>query len=327
MTDGRERVVLAKYSTSRSRANCMKTDLSLRDGEIVVRKTPLACEAADSLHEMYTKKGLLTAAFPDGLICPCHEEEKSLVFEYIHGNSLANTYWCAFQKNDFSLFYSNIERHKALLFSNPENRCVFVPSKEFEDAFGPSEDYVGLPAVKRCNFEATAFNIIYDENSGEPVFFDYECIYDFPIPEDLVKYHCIYRTLYLCMPFLSSFVSPEDFLSRLELQTDRSRLEKSWKCWRNVFSFGEKSGEKDLPAVSAAPAGSREGGASVPNVTLAAVKKKYSIPFSDSGQLDSFLTALRRRQALKEKIKARMPAPVFKLLKRVYRFIKHPNRK
>ena len=245
MINGRERVIFAKFSTSRKRSNSVKTVLTKKDGDISVRKIALFPEAEDALHEMSVKRELLPDAFPGCDVCGCREEDSALRFDYIRGNNLAYTYWQAYQNNDPELFYSNIERHKTLLL-NSSNLGFFTPTEEFESAFGSRYPYEGMNSLRISNFEATAFNIIYEADTDKPVFFDYECIYDFPMPEDLIKYHCIYRTLYLCMPFLRDFIKPKSFLASLELGLSWKVLEKTWRFWRKNFSFGQNQ-KKMLP--------------------------------------------------------------------------------
>lgn len=358
MTGGRERVIFAKFSTSRSRANSVKTVLSKADGEIAVRKIPLFPEAGETLQEMYEKKELLPKAFLGCGVCGCRKEGDALRFDYIRGESLAATYWRAYQTNDLDLFYANIERHKALLFSNLENQDFFTPSDEYTAFFGSRYPYEGLEALKCTNFEATAFNIIFEEGTDKPIFFDYECIYDFPMPADLVKYHCIYRTLYLCMPFLRSFVKPEDFLSRLDLQVGWKQLEKSWKNWRKNFSFGSKKVALPLPeqtreasddeeriltqsvaaqAPSAEPAPgdqAAESGtaeeitAAEPEhyVTLSEVKSHYAKRFYEVNDLSMIRSSMKRKQKMKRFLKKVLPAPVFSLVKWTYRSAKRKGK-
>ncbi len=355
MTDSRERIIFVKFSTSRSRYNSMKTVLSKKDGDILVRKIPLFPEAGESLQDMYNKKDLLPSAFPKCGVCACEKKNNALAFEYIYGNSLGSIYWNAFRNNDLELFYSNIERHKALLLSNPDNCGFFVPTDEYSACFGTHAPYEGLDALKCSNFEATAFNIILEDHTGKPIFFDYECIYDFPVPMDLVKYHCIYRTLYLCMPFLKSFVSPQEFLDRLDLQTNWKLLEKSWKYWRNNFSFGvinrpsalkepvepEEAADDDMPArlktspkltvdrnTETAPQKTTdlEDSAEV-YVTLAAIEQKYAKRIYEVTDLSVIRTRMRRRQKMKQFLKTVLPAPVFRFLKRIYKRTRRQSRK
>ena len=362
MTDCRDRVIFVKFSTSRSRAHSFKTVLSEQNGEICVRKVPMFSEAAEALNEMREKKDLLPAAFPGCEVCGCTQEGAALRFEYIRGSSLAETYWRAYQTNDRELFFANVDRHLQLLFGNTENECFFTPSPEFESLFGSRYPYEGLNGIKCTNFEATAFNIIFEEQSQKPVFFDYECIYDFPMPTDLVKYHCIYRTLYLCMPFLRSFVAPADFLAHLNLLVDEKVLERSWKQWRNNFSFSKKTSPKLMEEqleetddyyddsgnvlskmVSNKPEGRipEAGTAKLPEtmgsniagdteaqvITLSAAKDRYAKRFIEVKDMNAIRNAINRRENMKKRLKKILPASVYSLMKKTYRRVKKNKRK
>lgn len=296
------RAVFIKFSNSRNRANAIKTVIYKDGSDSFVKKMPMTRESKGTLHEIYDKRELLNSAYPNCVVCPCSIQEDGLVFDYIKGSALYHRYWEAFQENDSEMFFQNIDRHIALLFDNTENRSFFAPSKEFVKLFGDYECYQGLDALKITNFEATAFNII-DQVNGRPVLFDYECVYDFPMPIDLVKYHCVYRTLYLCMPFLRSFVKTDIFLKYLGLYKKSRRLESSWRIWREQFSFNQAVGKE--------------------TITIASLKNGFVKNTYEISGLRGVLAISGQKAALKLKMKQICPPPIYGLLKKLYRGIKN----
>lgn len=243
------RKVFIKFTDNRSRENATITTIFKEKENLQVQKQAVYPEGYENLQKMNSLMPILRDTYPECHICKITllESIHAAQFEYIDGKSLADYYFNAMEAKDREEFFRVIAWHKNILMSNVNNLVSFAKSEDFEALFGDSEPYVGKPAFKISDFEATAFNIIINKVDGVPTIFDYECIYEFPIPVDIVLYHCVYRTLYLCAPQVAKFIKRAHFFRALELETDKDILEATWKTWRENFSFNRKGqAESDL---------------------------------------------------------------------------------
>lgn len=309
------RKVFVKFSGSRSKKHATVTSILKDDrGGLLVEKRAIYDEGFQNLKSIYESRAVLKTAYPACGICEMtlRPGDRAGRFEFLKGATIGDRYIDAVEKGDYRAFFENVETHKSIFFQNPENITVFEPTEEYRSLFGDPTPYLGKKAFRITDFEATPFNIVL--GASQPCLFDYECIYEFPIPIDVVLYHCVYRTLYLCMPQLSNFVKRDQFLRQLMLDTEKEQLEETWKEWRNNFSFDtdQQSMEEDEQA--------GEQGSAAPDTYLSRYRKPArALNRLMSRKAMSKTTGVSRFIRFKMQVKEWMPEPIYAVLKKLFR--------
>lgn len=319
------RKVFVKFSGQRSKENATVTSIQkAENNELFVEKRAIYQSGYQNLEKIYTNRALLERTYPGCRVCSMELEPENRVgrFEFLNGAAIGDRYVDAAAKKDYKAFFETVQLHKEIFFQNESNLVDFETSEQFEALFGDPTPYLGKKAFRVTDFEATAFNIILDAKTGQPLLFDYECVYDFPIPVDIVLYHCVFRTLYLCMPQLSKFVKRDWFLRQLKLGTEKSVLEATWKEWRQNFSFGEEQEDETVLEEAAVEvvADDADEEEYIPENYLARYRKaSFKLESLISKKMSGKVQQLNTFTKFKMKVKKLMPKPIYAALKKMFR--------
>lgn len=114
---------------------------------------------------------------------------------------------------------------------------MFAATPEFEAWFGSGAPYEGQPGFKVSNFDGTAGNIIFEGN--EVFFIDYEWVFDFPMPEELVLYHCV-RDAWYHVEGLEDLLPLTEAVKLLGIKTGRDVLQRSYEAFFGHVVSDEK---------------------------------------------------------------------------------------
>lgn len=240
---------LIKFSDERNRRNSIRTTI-LRDeksGEKFVVKEAIYPEGRGHLNDMLQYKTALDEMFPSVRTCPVEEKNGALWFEFVKGESLEDRYRACVKEQDKVGFLQLLDYQAALIVGKEENNCIFHKTSEFEKIFGECSELEGSDGLKVANFDAIPGNIIFQNE--EPCFIDYEWVFLFPMPKELVLFHCI-RDLYFHLPSLESFYSLEETMKYLRISCPREILDEAYRkfhhhviCENDGASFaGAKAG-------------------------------------------------------------------------------------
>lgn len=240
------RKIQIKFSDERNRKYSIQTTITEDDDtkERFVYKSNIYPEGKVHIASIKQNESLLKEAYPEVKICPVQMTERNGVrFEYITGESLEKRYRNALAKNNSEEMEKLLLLHHQYIIGGENNTCEFVITSEFSDIFGVTEwKGKNSKALKVSNFDATSSNIIYHKE--QPVFIDYEWVYDFPIPQDLIIYHCV-RDAYLHIDGLEGFYPLKRAMTFLGVYTDIDMMEAAYKNFykyvstdQNGISFG-----------------------------------------------------------------------------------------
>lgn len=184
------RILYAKANRQYRKEFQVVTTICEKDGVRYAIKEAALPEAEQHIRNMFENRDI---TYKNLKLCPCTLKEGKLWFEYIDGIVLTSKFMYAIEKKDKRYFYRLIDQYMRLLEFDKKNLCEFDNSSEFQKVFGNAIDFLGCKATKRCAFDCTTNNIII--KNDEVIFIDYEWCYNFPIPYDLLRYHCL-CTLY-----------------------------------------------------------------------------------------------------------------------------------
>lgn len=226
-----------KFSDERNKKYSIKTIIWENKGERKVTKTNIFPEGRDHILQIYNNANILSQNFKTD-ICRCTLDNESIEFDYINGISLESMYLNALRNNDRDKFIEILHLHKSIILGKEENIFMFKKSESFSEIFGDSQVFEGKKALKCSNFDAIASNIIFQNE--RPVFIDYEWVYTFPVPVDLVIFHCIYD-MYIHNELMNNFVTLREAMNVLKVETDISTLKNAYS---NFYKFvtSEKDG-------------------------------------------------------------------------------------
>lgn len=243
------RKLMMKFSDERNRRFSIKTTIVLDEAaqEKFVVKEAAFPEGQGHLNSILYYQDLLKENYPSVTVCPAQKKKDTLWFAFISGESLEDKYRDAVREKDQELFFALAKAHASLIDGREENICEFHSYGDFERIFGDGEPFEGTPALAVSNFDATAGNIIF--RGEEPVFIDYEWVFDKPLPRDLVIYHCL-RDVYFHIPGLEEFAPLAGLMERLGVRTPVEAME---SAYRRFHSYVVKEADgKSFGAIKAA---------------------------------------------------------------------------
>ena len=217
------RNVFFKFN-SHYRKEYQLTTRILDDGgkKYVVKEGPPESEA--HLLNMCKGPALVAPFFKNIVFCHVERIGHALRFPYVEGISLSEKMIDSMEKADQGSFYDLLDYHTSLLACSEDNICNFRFTDGFKKIFGSDFPIEGVKAYKVCAFDCTGNNIILRE-AQLPTFIDYEWCFDFPVPVDLVSYHCI-QSLYSNFPEFEEFVPFKNVIEHMNLQMETSVLQK-----------------------------------------------------------------------------------------------------
>ncbi len=212
------RKIYMKFSDERNLENSIRTVIREEDRRRTVVKQAIFEEGMAHIRDMYEKAALLRKSFPNIKVSNAVIEGDILQCDYVEGVSLTEIYMSRICDKNKEKLLELIEKHIDLVKGDEENQCIFRESDDSKRLFGDLSRFNGEKALKITNFEATANNIYLSEH--DIYFIDYEWIFDFPIPLDLVVYHCIVWTGYANMPQLEKIMSKRELMRYLQIDND-----------------------------------------------------------------------------------------------------------
>lgn len=225
-----------KFSDERNRRYSIKTIIGENNGEKYVLKEPIYPEGQQHMEIIMSNYSLLLDYY-DVRPCKSWRLGDGVAFEYIEGESLTHMYLQAISDGDKESYKRILDAHKNIIIGKGENMTFYQSNDSFQEIFGLDDMFDGCPALKCSNFDAISSNVIYRENV--PVFIDYEWIYDFVIPIDLVIYHCV-ADMYLHDSSFEEFMPLDEVLEYLGLQLSRDVLQKAVESFhRYIISEGK----------------------------------------------------------------------------------------
>lgn len=218
--------ILMKFCDERKRKFCIRTVIAEdeKTKKKFVYKSNVYPEGTEHIRTIFENRELLEKAYPDMEICPVQMNgNEELQFDYIEGKTLESFYREAVMQNNRKEIERLLVQHAGLLEGCEENQCAFVMTPQFQKIFRMDEWNGSMQGLKISNFDANAGNIVY--RSEMPVFIDYEWVFDFPVPRDLVIYYNIHDA-YQHIKRFEEVYPLEDAMKLLKITIDEETREK-----------------------------------------------------------------------------------------------------
>lgn len=210
------RVLYVKCS-ERKKEDSIVTKIVENDGHKTVIKRAIFEEGKKHISKLVNNRNILVKLYGGNdrtnRIIDYHYGDKQAVFEFMEGTPLSYWYIDAIKKHDKKRIMSVIDEHQKLIIGNDGNKCVFHESDESRKYFGDLSRFEGKMGLCITNFEATAKNIFI--TGEEYTFIDYEWVFDFPLPLDIVLYQVFISAGFNTFNGLEEMISKKKLLEYL----------------------------------------------------------------------------------------------------------------
>jgi hypothetical protein len=233
------KVLYVKVS-ERKKANSIITKIIEENGKRYVIKSAMYEEGARHIENIVdnadTLRYLYSRQYSLSKIIDYDRKRKEVKLEYLDAEPLSYQYRDCIKRQNVATLIELIDEHKQLLRVSEDNICLFHETDLSRKVFGDMSFFEGAPALKITNWEATPKNIYKISNTY--VFTDYEWVFDFPIPIDVVYYHIFINACY------TTFLGMNDFFPKEKMMGHLRICEESENAWNNFYinyysTFGE----------------------------------------------------------------------------------------
>lgn len=234
-----KKVLFCKFNQSRNPLYRTKT-MIWQDGENkYVTKEPIGKAAYDHTMGIEKKYYWTTQIFQNIAFLPCNLKQNVVFYDFVDGTSLDDIL-----HPDVKSVEKCIKKIKNILKRyypvKKESVCDFQFSEEYRKIFG-NIDCSGQKCIKPVNLDMAFDNICVMEN-GRAIAFDYEWVYDFPMPESFVLYRMLSRFYDKHFTEISAQIDFEDFVAQfdipLELQKKYQKMESAFI--QMIYTGGEE---------------------------------------------------------------------------------------
>lgn len=225
------KIKYVKFSDERRKEFCIKTVIGQEDGHPVVYKEAVFEEGVPHIESIASNACRLKEYY--GVrVCEAKLADNKVIFDYIGGESLEKRYVKAMDSDDTETIEELLKLHKTLVIGKESNLITYHSNGGLHGIFGDCSPFDGRDALRLCNYDAIASNIIFQDD--EPVFIDYEWVFDGPVPVDIVIYHAV-------IEFYKHYPQMEDvypFVKAMNLLgIDEDMFDSIDKTYRSFYNY------------------------------------------------------------------------------------------
>lgn len=210
-----KRVVYSKLNSYRKPEYRIKTSIVLENNQVYVEKAALTSAAISHIDRIKSNYERLKGLYKSIYVIPCEEIKKGVIrFPYVGGEPIYSP-WVSIEEE-----------------INPEYIVPFKMSTEFSEVFPDCFPSEGEPAVSIANLDDVLSNRIMTKNGV--VLFDYEWVFDFPVPISFLDYRRAFINFYRD-PALRESESWDEYKSRLGYEDTElfNKMEEHFQLYAN----------------------------------------------------------------------------------------------
>lgn len=213
--ESENKVKYAHYTRQRKKEFQTSTILLDEDGKKSIRKEYLFKQerSADILADMEKYCSALQEQFENILYLPAKNRENgSIEYPYLTGETIEELLFKDIHHGEKLL--EAFEKAFDYIFSIKEDKVIpFKITDPYREIFGDCALKEGAPAVAIANMDMNLGNLML--HGGNIYCFDYEWVFDFPIPLNLMKLRClnVFHSKYNM--YYAAKLKKEDILQRL----------------------------------------------------------------------------------------------------------------
>lgn len=198
-------VIYCKSSTNRRKEFQIRTVIIEKDKQKYVIKKPIFDVGIKHIQNI-CYNGELLKKVNNNLILPSIYKNEMTITPYIEGVSLGERLIKHIGREEDIRYL--LAKWKSLIEGNETNICEFSITQGFRAIFEDEQGLLGDRATGISNFDCSSDNVIF-LNKQDMKVIDYEWVFDFPIPVDLM----FYRVLKMFYDDNREFVEWENLLA------------------------------------------------------------------------------------------------------------------
>lgn len=192
------KIIFNKFSNERAVNFNIRTEIVEDEGgKKKVRKISMGAESRPHVENMlkfYQSNG--EKYVRDGIeLAPCVAYRDGVEFEYIEGKSLNEILVSLLEENDTETFNKILNRYLEFMEKQSDTE-VFYLTEDVKKIFGDCSS-LNNKEMKVCyptNIDVIFDNIVCQEDKWK--IFDYEWVFDFPVPKNFIVYRSIFYLIY-----------------------------------------------------------------------------------------------------------------------------------
>lgn len=233
-----------KYCRERKSEFRMVTEIRTVDGKKCVVKRALCAEALEHIREMKNMEEKWCGVLPNISCLKGELVDDEYVVPYIDGSDL-DSYFYTWRNDALQLIEQVQHIIKKYLTPNEKEMIDFKVTKEYEKIFGNNYPQ-NAQSLKITNIDCLFSNFKLT-GDGEVYNFDYEWVFEFPIPYKYVLWRAL-RQIYLkYLAYLKDQISWFDFFERFEIDEDNMRIFDKMEKKFSEYVLGKDNAERYLP--------------------------------------------------------------------------------
>ncbi len=231
-----------KYNRERLPEFQTETILYKEQDRLLVKKRALNAKAAMHIKSIFSNYFLLKDNYKGLLLPQATLEPDGVVFDYVKGKSFDNLLLESILKKDYDGFSNLIRTYIRKVESLDQNeKSEFISSNKFAEVFSFGDLIIkNVRCLEIANIDLTFDNIIIDSDNNFWVI-DYEWVFEFPIPVDLIYYRSIFVFFYKYQEYLSDFIEMDDVCGIFKLDNEKIELYKQMAEGFQEYVFGKNS--------------------------------------------------------------------------------------
>ncbi|MBD5489854.1 MAG: class I SAM-dependent methyltransferase [Lachnospiraceae bacterium] len=233
----------AKYCRERRNQFRISTEIRNVAGKKYVVKKALCKEAIKHVLEMKRMETKWNGILSNVLCLEGRLEGDEYILPYTEGIDL-DAYFYTW-RNDSEQFIKQVEKViKEYLTPNEQDFMDFTVTREYEEIFG--DNYPPKAKSLRVTNVDCLFSNLRKMADGRICSFDYEWIFEFPVPYKFVLWRALTQLYGKYMIYLKTQISKNEFLARFEIDTESAAVFEKMNQKFSYYAHGENDKEKYL---------------------------------------------------------------------------------
>ena len=229
-----------KYNRCRKEEFRIKTELCYKNNEKYVKKQALDKQAEEHILHMKEKEEKWNGSLPNLHCIKGYIEEGAYITPFIEGEDLEACFYK--YRNDAELFIQKFCYYvKEYLTPDEKSFVSFYPTEEFYSVFGKVYPE-GQKTLAYTNTDLIFSNLKLTPD-GEMYCFDYEWVFDFPVPYDYVIWKCAIQLYTKYTAYLMKYFSKKEFLIRAGIEEKNLAVFLEMDNHFAEYVFGQKQKE------------------------------------------------------------------------------------
>lgn len=233
----------AKYSRECKREFRIGTEIRYMDGKWLVAKKALCKEAKGHITRMKQFEEKWSGMLPNISCLTGTVLDDAYVIPYVDGTDMDDYLYS--WRNDSAQFVKQVQNiMNKYLTPAEKNMVAFKMTKEYETIFG--NNYLeGDKCLKITNVDCVFSNLKLS-GDGKVYNFDYEWIFEFPIPWRYVLWRTLNQLYTKYMIYLKSQISVYDFYGQFEIDAGSARVFEKMERQFSYYVRGKDDEERYL---------------------------------------------------------------------------------